>query len=167
MSDTTNHLAQETAHHFHGRERWFGPSADQSGSDWALAETLDSYTIVSGNNTWGAVKKLLGTSDTPVVAGKKKWDAHRFLLADIDSDTIWKLQFIWGSGTSEDAIAAGQYTEVYTGVDSVAPTTLPRVPVDVMMPRLNAGVDQLWVRGWNATNLAEMEIYIGIHEYDE
>ncbi len=169
LAGTSNSLAyrvMELERHFHCRERWFGISADQSGTDWALADTLAPFVITSGNNTWGAAAKILGTSDTPAIDGNVKYDPHRFLITTVSVDTIWKLQFIYGTGTAADAVTAGQFTSIYTGYDSANPTTLPRVPVDIHIPRLVCAADQLWCRGWNATNSSTISIFVGIHEYE-
>jgi len=40
--ESTNHLAQETAHHVHGREVWCGTSGDQIWNATNLA-TMDLY----------------------------------------------------------------------------------------------------------------------------
>ena len=164
--DSLSYRVMELERHFHSRERWFGISADQSGTDWALAGTLAPFVVTSGDNTWGAAAKILGTSDTPAIAGSVKYDPHRFLVTTVSVATIWKLQFIYGTGSAADAITADQYTDVYTGYDSANPTTLPRVPVDLHLDRLVCAADQLWCRGWNATNSATISIFVGIHEYE-
>lgn len=167
-SDAINSLAYRIAEiegHFHTRERWFGISADQSGTDWALADTLNPFVLTSGNNTWGAAAKIFGTSDTPAITDMVGFDPHRILVVASTSNTIYKVQLIYGSGTSAAAISAGQYSSIFVGIDKDNPNVVRRSPTDVSMPVLECGVDQVWARCWNATNEATLSFVIGIHEY--
>ncbi len=164
-ADSVAYRVEELEAHFHGLERWFGISADQSGTDWALANTLNPFVLTSGDNTWGAAAKILGTSDTPAIDGMTKYDPHRFLVVTTSVDTIFKIRFIYGTGTSADAITAGQYSDLYVGYDSANPTTLPRQPWELNMIRLTCASHQMWAQCWNATNNATISLYVGIHEY--
>ena len=41
------------------------------------------------------------------------------------------------------------------------------VPVSLRMPRLDSGVDKVWVQAKNATNDATIDFFVGVHEYVE
>lgn len=165
VSNSLAYRVHEIEKHFHSPERWFGISADQSGTDWALAATLNPFVVTSGDDTWGGEAKLLGTSDTPAIGSNVRYDLHRFIVSTVSVDTIWKLQFIYGSSDAATALSAGDYTEIYVGYDSANPNTLPRQPWTIQMPRATCGTTKMWCRGWNATNLATISLYIGLHEY--
>lgn len=158
------YVLEENEHHVHCPERWLGKLAVQTATDWA-DNTLAPFRATSGNNTWGSdagdAAQVLGTDDTPVIAGSAYYDAHRLMVVDASSQTIYKLRVIWGTGTMADAITAGQYSECVVQVLSAAAR---RGPIDLKMPRLALDT-QLWVQAWNATDNATIDFLIGLHEY--
>ena len=159
----------EIEHHVHSRERWLGISGDQSGNNWA-ADNLNPFVAISGANDYGGdaddEAKVLGTDDTPIIAGSLKYDLHRLLVLDVDHDTVYKLRIVYGTGTMGDAITAGQYSEVVVLFDSTNPTVSAGSPVDLQMARLDVGTDKVWIQAWNASNNSNIDFLVGIHEYD-
>ena len=159
----------EIEHHIHNKERWFGQSGDQSGNDWA-ADNLTPLDVISGDNAYGSdaddEAKVLGTADTPVIAGMTKFDLHRFLIVGVSQDSVYKFRIVWGTGTMADAITAGQTSEFMVKFDSVNPQQSAGIPFDVRMPRLDADT-KVWVQAWNATNDATASFFVGLHEYLE
>jgi hypothetical protein len=154
--------------HFHTRERWRGIIAVQTATDWA-DDVLTPFVAISGNNDYGAdaddEAQVLGTDDTPVIAGMTMFDMHRFLVVDVDHDTPYKLRVVWGTGTMAAGIAAGQTSEVMIMFDAANPTESAGIPVDLKMPRLRCGIDKVWVQAWNATDDSEISFLVGLHEY--
>lgn len=148
--------------HFHNRERWCGISADQNGNNWAdFTLALNPFHAISGNNTWGADCKVIGTDDTPRFTGGKYQDYRRILFIANSSATVYKIRHIYGLTTPDDAIAAGQYSEMmyFRGnADQV------RKIQEIWAPRVPSGYKR-WMRIWNATNLATMDFFVGLHEY--
>lgn len=151
--------------HLHNVERWFGKSADQSGNNWGVSNTMTPYQAVSGNNTWGTSgaqeAKVLGTADTPIFAGGTHQDIRRVLSVANSSNTIYRIRLIFGLTTSADAITAGQYSEfVYLRAagDSV------RKVAELQNIRVPSGYKR-WIQIWNATNGATLDFFLGIHEY--
>jgi len=130
---------------------------------------LTPFTAISGNNTYGVDADdealVLGTSDTPLIAGMTRFDLHRIFIVDVSSDTPWKLRIIHGSGTMADAIAAGDYTEAVVMSDITNPQQSSGVPVELIMPRGVCGSDKVWIQAWNGTNNATIDFLIGLHEY--
>lgn len=174
LSGTSNSLSyrvHEIERHFHGRERWFGKLAVQTATDWADNNITTPYRCISGNNAYGTDANdealVIGTADTPAITGvgNVRFDVHRMLIVDSSSTSIWKLQVIYGTGTMADAITAGQYSTIMVKVDAAAGQT-PNVPCEIMMPRGTCASTQVWVRGWNASNNATLDFYIGWHEYE-
>lgn len=63
-------------------------------------------------------------------------------------------------------MSAGRYSEFMLIANSTLGLLAGGSPVDVLMPRLNCGADKLWARCWNVTNGADIDFFIGLHEYD-
>lgn len=169
LKESTQRHTKDTEHHLHTRERWFGKSADQSGNNWG-ADTLTPFRCISGNGVYGTdtddEAKLIGSDDTPIVAGKTQFDFHRMLVVGVSVDTEFKLRLIWGTGTMADAITADQYSENMVKFDSLNPQLSAGIPIDVLMDKISSGM-KVWAQCKNATNNATLDFYIGLHEYDE
>jgi len=63
------------------------------------------------------------------------------------------------------AEAAGSYTDIMLINDVSKANTAGGVPSPLRTPRLPVGT-KFWAKVKNATNLSEIDLYIGIHEYD-
>lgn len=165
--DSLAYRISEIEKHLHNRERWYGKLAVQTATDWA-DNTLTPFVAISGNNAYGTdandEAKVIGTADTPGIAGMAKFDLHRIFISAASAATIWKLQIIYGTGTMADAIAAGQFSTFM--VRTTTPTATQDVPVDVMMPRGACGATQVWLRAWCATDNATISFFVGVHEYE-
>lgn len=169
ISNSLAYRVHEIERHFHGRERWFGKKAVQTATDWADNVIATPYQAISGNNAYGTdpgdEALVLGTADTPAIAGMVKFDLHRLLFTDSNSTSPWKVMLLYGTGTMAAAEAAGQYSTFMVRIDAAA-SQLPEVPCDVMMPRGAAGATQVWVKAWNATDNATISFFVGLHEYE-
>ena len=170
IETTTNSVEADVLvhdEHFHTRERWFGKSADQSGNDWAL-DGLVPYQAISGNNAYGSdaddEAKVLGTADTPVIAGMTLFDLHRVLIVDVSEDTVYKMRFVYGVGTMADAISAGQTSEIMIKFDATNPQQSAGIPFEVRMLKVDTEI-KVWCQAWNVTNDATVDFFIGLHEY--
>jgi hypothetical protein len=157
----------EIEKHLHNRERWFGKLAVQTATDWA-DNNLTPFRAISGNNVYGADPNdealVLGTDDTPIFAGNTRYDAHDLFVVAASSTTVYKLRFVYGTGTMADAIAAEQYSTTMIKIDPAVQSS-PAVVHPIMMPRGTCGATQLWVQAWNATDNATIDFFIGVHEY--
>ena len=162
---TSNSLAyrvHEIEKHFHGREFWWG-SDGSPGEDTAIDANVNApFVAVSGDNAWGTAIPIMGTNDIPTNAGDVRYDAHRILVTDTDHTTPYRMRFIWGSGTSGDAITAGQCSE-FMFITSGGPF-LSGGPVNLMMPRGTVG-EKLWCQIWSVTNSSEVDFFYGVHGY--
>jgi hypothetical protein len=169
VSNSLAYRVHEIERHFHGRERWFGKLAVQTATDWADNTIATPYRCISGNNDYGGDANdealVVGTADTPAITGNTRFDLHRVLVVDSSSTTVWKLQLVYGTGTMADAITAGQFSTFMVRVDAAA-GQLPNVPCEVMLPRGTCGSTKVWLRGWNATNNATLDFFVGWHEYE-
>lgn len=151
--------------HLHSPERWMGVSANQSGDDWGLQEGLAPFRAISGNGAYGSdlddEAKVMGVDDTPYIALSTKFDVHRISVTAASVATDYVLRVVWGTGTMADAVAAGQYSNF------MIQEAKKGVPVSLQMPRLDSGVDKVWVQAKNATNDATIDFFVGVHEYVE
>lgn len=168
---TSNSLAykvHELERHFHGRERWRGKKAVQTATDWA-DDTLSPFRAISGNNAYGSDPNdealVLGTADTPAIAGNVRFDLHRLMMVGASSSTAYKLRVVYGTGTMGDAVTAGQYSEIMIMSDPAA-AQVPHDVFEIMMPRGTCGSTQVWVQAWNATDNATIDFVVGWHEYE-
>uniref|UniRef100_A0A6M3LL40 Uncharacterized protein n=1 Tax=viral metagenome TaxID=1070528 RepID=A0A6M3LL40_9ZZZZ len=168
---TSNSLAykvHEIEKHFHNKERWFGASADQSGADWALEDSLTTFQAISGDGVYGADANdealVWGTGDGTPVTGDTKFDLHRILFVTLSVDTPYIIRFVWGTGTMAAAITANQYSTIIVQ-NIVTGSKENGAPVDVMMPRLTYGTDKVWAQAKCATDDATADFLVGIHGY--
>ncbi len=153
--------------HLHSREHWCGKSGDQSGNNWG-ADTLTPYRAISGNGVYGAdaddEAKVIGSDDTPVVAGMLYFDMHRITVIAISSDTVYRIRIVWGTGTMAAAILANQTTDemIITSTDKA--NKFGGAPFEIQTLRFAVGT-KVWLRVRNATNNATMDFFVGLHEY--
>jgi len=169
LNGVNNSLAykvHEIEKHFHNQEMWVGISADQSGNNWALLNTLNPYVAISGNGTWGAdaddEAKVWGTANT---AGSNiKMDFHRLLVTDLSVDTPYMFRIIYGTGTMADAITAVQYSTIMIQNNPTG-NKAGGAPIDVMMPRVTIGEYKVWVQIMCATDNATASFFCGGHAY--
>lgn len=168
LAGTNNSLAyrvHEIEKHLHSRGRYWGALAVPDETNAIEANVNRPFAATSGNNTWGAAIPICGTDDVPVVAGLVKFDAHRLLITDLDDDTTpWRVRFIYGTGTSADAIAAGQWSEEMITTNVVPGNRAGGTPLDFQMPRVDVGT-KVWAQAWNDTNGEVLSFFWGAHGY--
>lgn len=159
----------EIEHHLHNIEYWAGLNPAPTATVWATIPSIAPYRAISGNNDWGTdandEANVLGSADTPVQAGRYRFDLHRILITTQNSITPWMLRIIWGTTTMAAAIAANQFT-CFAEVTNIALGGIGGgVPAAIMMPRQAVGT-QIWIQAWNATNNATIDFLVGFHEYE-
>jgi hypothetical protein len=157
----------EIEHHLHNYEKWFGLAGTPSGETHRadrMGPAIDPFTLTAGNLTWGAWVQVLGSNDTPVQAGKTKYDFHRAIITDTTSTNPFIIQII--SGESSE-IAAKLLAEDFDEFPYVSATNNNDSGIsDIIDKRIDSGC-KCWMRccaiGANAPTL---KLYIGIHEYE-
>jgi len=159
------YMGKELERHFHNRERWWGATGAPDETNAIAATVTVPFVATSGNNTWGTAIPICGTADNPVLATDVKFDCHRIFVTDLDDDTTpWRIRIIWGSGTSADAITAGQWTEMMVMTNAVPGNRAGASPVDVIMRRVDVGT-KVWAQCWNDTNGETISFFAGYHGY--
>lgn len=125
---------------------------------------IQPFQLVAGNNTFGNWVQVLGSSDTPIQAGKTRFDLHRVLVTGTNSTRTFIIQII--SGESAD-FAAKLTAEDFDEFPYISSSNNNDSGIsDIIDKRGHAG-DKVWMRcadvGGNGTNI---NLYIGLHEYD-
>jgi len=161
-SNSLSYRVHEIEKHFHNRERWWGAVGAPDETNAIAATVTVPFVAVSGDNTWGTAIPICGTGDNPVLATDAKFDAHLVLVTDTDHATPYRMRIIYGSGTSADAITAGQWTEVMF-ITAAGPFS-SGVPAEIKMPRVDVG-GKCWAQVWSATNGSNVDFFWGAHGY--
>ena len=169
-ADSLAYRIGEVERHFHNWERWLCKAAAGTESATHLADrigvTADSYApfvLTSGNpNTWGAWVQLLGSGDTPVIAGMAKFDVHRILVTTTNQTGIWFVQLAFGASG-----AAALTAETFSSIVYVSEGPGDRSsPIEVFTRRQAAGT-LMWARAWSVSaNPKTLALMFGLHEYE-
>ena len=149
--------------HFHNRERWFGIATPQTAVNWGTQESLTVYQAVSGNSAFGVALQVLGTGDTPIIAGQRFFDIRRISIADVSNANPYILRLIWDPVSAAAGEAAGMFTEVFCQQATAAGQNKPQ---DLICFRIPCSTYQVWAKVKNGTNLATINFFIGVHGYD-
>lgn len=157
--------AGDVYYHNHNVERWWGATGAPDETNAIDANLTVPFQATSGADEWGAAIPICGASDNPVLSGMTEFDPHRLIITDMDSETdAWRIRLIYGTGTSADAIAAGQWSEVML-ISRIATGAISGgVPVDFRMPQISVGT-KLWAQSWNDTEDAVLSFFWGAHGY--
>lgn len=165
VSNSLAYRVMELERHFHNVERWWGATGAPTETNAIAATVTVPFVATSGNDDWGVAIPICGTADNPVLATDSKFDIHRLLITDLDDDTTpWRVRIIWGTGTSGDAITAGQWTEIMVMSNAVPGNRAGGSPVDVIMRREDVGT-KIWLQAWNDTNNETLSCFAGYHGY--
>lgn len=169
--DVANRLSKtlteviEIERHLHSQERWWGALVAPDETNAIEANVNRPFAATSGDNTWGTAIPICGTDDNPVLATDTLFDPHRILVVDLDDDTTpWRFRMIYGTGTSGDAITAGQWTEIMIVTNAVPGNRAGGAPADIKMCRHAVGV-KIWAQAWNDTNGEILQFFYGCHGY--
>jgi hypothetical protein len=152
--------------HFHNTERWWGALAGPTETNAIESNVTRPFAATSGNDTWGAVIPVIGTADNPGVTGLSTiFDMREIIITDLDDDTTpWKIRFIYGTGTSGDAIAAEQWSERMVETNAVPGNRAGGTPVEFRIIQLDVGT-KIWAQSWNDTAGEVLSFFIGVHGY--
>jgi hypothetical protein len=168
LTGTSNSLAyrvNEIGRHLHGYERWFGAAASPD-TEVHVADRIgvgiSAFQIDAGNNIWGDWVQVLGSSDTPAIAGGVKFDLHRLDIVAAERTATYFIQIADGADGAT-ALTNNTYTEFIFTPQSVAGRP---APISIMQARQNAGT-KVWARCLcPGQNTATLDFYIGLHEYE-
>lgn len=163
--DSIAYSIGEVERHLHSYEHWFekatAPNAEIHVADH-IGEGAGPFVVDAGNDDWGAWVQILGSTDTPHQAGSVKFDPHRLLFTNAESNESYFLQIANGASGAA-GLAAGTYTEA---AFHPASNQIDSGPVDIQTRRIATGT-KVWVRCMcPGVNTATLTFYYGIHEYE-
>jgi hypothetical protein len=168
VNNSLAYKVHEIEKHFHHLGRVYGKSADQSGVDWALENSLTTFRAISGNGVFGAdtndEAKVWGTGDTSDIVGDTKFDLSQILVVTLSVDTPYILRLVYGTGTMAAAIIAKQYSCILAQ-NSVTGAKANGAAIPIAMRRLTYGVDKIWLQAACASDNATADVLIGLHGY--
>ena len=160
-------IVEELERHLHNYERWFGvaaaPDAELHVAD-SILTSKTPFVVDAGNDTWGAWVQVLGSDDTPAIAGNTKFDLHRFDFVDFETNnSVHGVQVALGASGAA-ALSAGTYSEFI--VKTGGGTTFVG-PIDILDRRADVGT-KAWIRNWcHGVNTSTLSFFLGLHEYIE
>jgi len=165
VEDSLAYRVEEIERHLHGWERWFGEAGTPSGEVHVadrIGTTSTPFTIDGGNDTWGSWLQILGSSDTPAVAGQVKFDLHRIEITTVERTNATHFIQIGFGASGAAALTSNTYTEFVFRPSTVQGRA---APVTIISRRRDAGT-LAWARCWVVgQNTGEVEFWAGLHEY--
>ena len=154
----------EIERHLHSGGRWFETAAVASGETHvadAIGTGGGAFQIDAGDDAWGTWVQVLGSDDTPSVAGKAYFDPHQMIVEAVERAFTYFMQLARGASGAA-AISAGTYTEFVYASASTRDTAI----IEVQTGRAPAG-SKVWARCMcPGQNTATLDFYIGLHEYE-
>jgi len=160
----TQTILDEMDDHNHGDRRWWGSLPDSVVNDTnAISATVGTpYIVAAGPDEYGEAIPVVGKYDNPVLSHNTRYSLDRVTIADPGNLRPWRLRFVYGLTTVEDALALNHWTEtMFVGI-GVGAVNLGSAPITIRMPMLPLGW-KVWAQGWNAINLTELEFFVGCH----
>ena len=160
----TQQILDEMDDHNHGDRRWWGSLPDSVVNDTnAISATVGTpYIVAAGPDEYGEAIPVVGKYDQPVLSHNTHYSVDRLLIVDPGNLRPWRIRFIYGDTTVEDALARNFWTEtMFLGI-GVGAVSLGSTPITVRMPMLPLGW-KVWAQAWNAVHLTELEFFISCH----
>jgi len=154
----------EIERHFHSGARWFEAASVPNGEIHvadAIGSGAGAFQADAGNDAWGTWIQVLGSSDTPTVAGKAYFDPHQMIVEDTERASTYFLQFARGDSGAA-GLAAGNYTELIYAASVQKEAGI----ISVQTGRAPAG-SKIWFRVMcPGVDTGTFDFYFGLHEYE-
>ncbi len=160
--------ALEVERHFHAHERLIAKHQAPTGTVKADTSATAFYTwdfTAAGDSTFGTALQILGSDDTPIIAGMTKYDFGKVMITVVNSNTLYKMRIYCGA-TVGVAEATGEITDIWFRGDDTNPQQAHPVEIELKMKRHDAG-SLIWVAIANATGAQTASAVFAIHEYPE
>ena len=168
VADSLAYRAGAIARHHHSYEHWFGLAVTPDG-EVHVADSVSDGTAVApfrvdaGNDVWGAWVQILGSSDTPVIAGCLYYDLHRISVVGVENANNTHFVQVAFGASGAAAISAATYTELVFRPQTVQGS---ETILTFQMRRIAVGT-KAWMRNLvRGQNTSWMDIYHGSHEYE-
>ncbi len=150
--------------HDHSYEHWFGPHGTpvaEATIAVSMGTTTQTFQLASGNDQYGAWLQILGSSDTPHVAGKASFQIHGILISAVQRATSAHVIQIGFGDSGAAALSADDVLEVPYKPSAAS---LRSAPIFVQTEEAVAGT-KVWARA-RAIGQASgtLDFYFGLHE---
>jgi len=152
--------------HIFSIERWLGVATAPVGETHRadiIGPSVVEFTVISGNNDWGAWVQILGSNDTPIYAGNTFFHPSRAQIRNAETTSTYLIQMAAGESVDLAAkIAAGTFMEFpYIGAAlNNSGGITDAIGMDV------AAGQKLWARCITpARNVKNIKFMLGIHEF--
>lgn len=156
----------EIERHFHSYERWFEAAGTPNGEVHVadrICEGGGVFQVNAGNNDWGSWLQILGSSDTPEIAGSIFYDMRRMVFLEHQRNNAQYCIQVGFGDSGAAALSAGTVTEIV--IRSGAGTS--ESPPEDMRSRRQAIGTKAWIRTQiSGQNLGTLDFVFGIHEYE-
>jgi hypothetical protein len=166
VSNSLAYRVNEIERDVHSYERWFGLAAVPNGTIHradSITDNVNPFQIDAGNDTWGTWVSVLGSSDTPAIAGSAYYDFHQVDIVAVQTANVVHFVQIAMGASGAAGLTAGTYTEFVFIPQSAAGRP---APITIQMRRQAAGT-LAWMRNLvRGTNTSTLDFYIGLHEYE-
>ena len=148
--------------HIHAYEHWLGLAAAPSGETHrADHETFTTFQLDAANDDFGAFVQILGSADTPHVAGNNFFDVHELFIDTVERfNANHMLQVAFGP-TTATAVANNTLLEI---IFRPTGATSQEVALESIGKRHQAGT-KVWARVWaDGQNTGTVDLLVGITE---
>ena len=152
-------ISQRCCGHIH----WRGLNAAPTATVW-WDNLLTPFTAISGNNEYGADAN--DEANTPIHADSTHFTLKHMVIHTHSTTTAWKIQFVYGTGTMQEGIAAHQISSMMTVASAGQPHAQTGSAHPVELPWLPV-TTKVWARFCNATNDATITFTISVDERTE
>jgi hypothetical protein len=148
-------------------EKWYGlattPNAELHVAD-RMADEIQPFALLTGSKTFGNWVQILGSSDTPLVVGKVKFNINKILVTTTDSTTAFIVQIITGETAD---IAAKIATENFFEFPYIAATNANDGGItEIEIPQITSG-KKVWARACCLNESAKtINFYFSLKEYE-
>lgn len=161
IRNSLGYRIEEIEKHFHSVGKFLGLAPNVSGithNASGMDSATTAFQLDAGNNAFCAWTLLIGTGDTPVVAGNTSFDPHLLYISSAERNKTYWIQL------SSDTTSAADITEAMFSPQAAAAAGR-RMPVAVRSPRLLAGTAYYGRIKCPTQDTATLDFYIGLHEY--
>jgi len=147
-------------------EWWWGEAAVPTSKNVIERNVDNPFRCISGNDTWGAAVLIVGPRDDPAPKLASRFHIHRIDVAAQSEVSTWRIRFLYGVESLEEAAQAQRWTETMVTAQVSLPIAAGGSPVPVQVPALPCRRAKVWAQAWNATNAATIDFYFGCYGHD-
>jgi len=154
--------------HHHGFRRIISKNEMQTATVKADTSAVSFYPYdltAAADSTFGTAVQILGSADTPIVAGMTKFDFNKVFVTAANSNSVYKIRILYGA-TASAALVAGHYTDVWFFGDDTNPNKSSPTAFDIECERHYSGT-LVWAQIACAAGAKTASLLFSLHEYQK